>query len=466
MTTREKRLAGFVGAVAAVGLAGKVVYPVAVEPLFDVEGEIAELEGDLADVLEERDRVDDALLEYKGLLERTGSVNPMAVKDRLQTELEGRLRAAGLETTERRVTPKRPAQDRKTGLSTVSLSLAAEGGLQPIIEFLKGCYELPYVARFKDLKLTPVSTKRQQKGQDSLKLTGTFEALVLPRDPLADGLIDYDSLEQPAEMVKHLGDTYAMIWERQPFSEHVKQRPAPVTKVEKPTVKPNTELPRATARPTGDPERNDKYIAGVLRGDTHELMVINNRHNTREYVPRGEVLDGGRLVYVHPLGGIVRKGDGDYFYELGKTLSEAVKVDQAGDIPGLQVVAVQLPDSLPFEDLETPPSASRPRGRGSNVSMTEPGQASAGEAAAKEPEPVPAADEESSEAAGTPKAGKTRTTPNVRNAPASPGGSREGRSAGRARSRGSRSTGPRPTIRRPNQAEPGQESPAATPAED
>ena len=355
MTTREKRLATVVGVVAAVGIAAKVVYPVAVKPLFDVEDEIGRLQDDLFEVQQERDRIDDALLDYKGLVERTGSTDPEKVKNALHTQLEGMLRRAGLESQESRVTPKKPIRDRKTGVHTVSLTIAAEGKLQRMVEFLEKCYELPHVSRFKDVKLSPAGRKRRQKERDLVKLSATFETLLLPRDPLARGLIDFDSLDQPAELIKHAGDSYAMIWERQPFNEYVKDKP--VRRAErKPeqTKEPAEELTRKASKPSGDPNRRDKYVAGVLRGGTRELMVINRKRNTREYVAQGGQIDGGRLLYVHPLGGIVRKGDGDYFYELGSLLSEAVPVKDAADIPGLQLVAARLPDSVPFEDLESP----------------------------------------------------------------------------------------------------------------
>jgi hypothetical protein len=355
MTTREKRLATVVGVAAVVGIAVKVVYPVAVKPWFDVEAEITGLQDELFDLQAQRDRIDDALLDYKHLVERTGSTDPEKVKNALHNKLEEMLRHAGLESRESRVTPKRPSQDRKTGVYTVSLTIATEGKLQRVIEFLEKCYELPQVSRFKDVKLSPAGKKGRQKETDLVKLSATFETQLLPRHPSARGLIDFGSLVQPPELIKHAGDSYAMIWKRQPFNEYVKDKPVR-TAEDKPEREPDPaeEPMRKASKSRGDPNRSDKYVAGVLRGGTHELMVVHKRRKTREYVAQGDQIDGGRLLYVHPLGGIVRKGDGDYFYELGSLLSEAVPVRDAVDIPGLQLVAAQLPDWVPFEDLESP----------------------------------------------------------------------------------------------------------------
>ncbi len=295
MTTREKRLATAVGAVAAVGIALKVVYPLAVKPMFDVEDEIARLQDGLFDVQEERDRVDDVLHEYKQLVDRTGSTDPVKVKNNVQARLEEMLRAAGLESRDSAVTPKKPVHDRKTGVDTVSVTVSAEGKLQPVIEFLEKCYELPYVSRFKDVKLAPTTKTRQDKETDRVKLGATLQVLTLPEDPRARGLINLEALEQPDQVVKHAGDAYAMIWERKPFNEFVRHTRV-VKAPEKPDVdkkpvpdKQERSTPRVR-RSTGDRDRRDKYVAGVLRSGTPELMVVHKKRKTREYVAPGDAI--------------------------------------------------------------------------------------------------------------------------------------------------------------------------------
>jgi hypothetical protein len=257
------------------------------------------------------------------------------------------VRRADLESPDTRITPKKPVRDRKTGIHTVPVAVSAEGELQRVIEFLEKCYELPYVARFKDVKLAPAGTKRgKSKASDRVKLRATYEALTLPEASQAEGLIDIELLEQPGEVVKHAGTEYAMIWERKPFSEYVeptREQPKP-RQTDKPEPKPVEPEP---VRVAGDRDRRDKYVAGVLRYGVDELLIKNEKRKTQEYVAKGEELDGGTLLYVHPYGGIVRKQDGDYFYAVGKLLSDAVLVEDAADYPEIQAVGVQLARVLP-----------------------------------------------------------------------------------------------------------------------
>ena len=350
MNPREKRLAIAAAVVAGLALVTKVVYPGTIKPLFDVQDQIDEREAELADRFEERDRVDDALLRYKQYVARTGGTDPQRVRNRLQSQLVALVEEADLDSPQ--ITPRTQGRNKKTGLLTVSMGIATEGSLEATIGFLKTCYELPYLARFKDLKFDPVGLskterKGQRKGQEAgerVKLNAMLEVLVLPNDPIARQHLDLESLEQPTEVIKHSGESYALIWERNPFSEYVK----PVAKRQegKPEKEPEeTSEPKPQEKPDrGDRDAKYKRVAMALRYGVDELMVVNTRSKTQEYVTTGEQVDGGELIYVHPYGGIVRKESGDYFYEVGAMFSEAVPVAIADGFPGIQAISKRLRD--------------------------------------------------------------------------------------------------------------------------
>lgn len=349
MTTREKRLATAIGVVAAVGVVMRVVYPMAIKPLVDVDDEIADQQQALFELEEERDQIIEVLSNYKKLLTRTGSTDALKVRNAVQERLETMLRVAGLESLASKITPKRPVRERDTGLYTIRFTITAEGKLRQVIQFLEKSYELPYVARFRDIEITPVTTKRVRgkKPDDQVKLTATYEVKVLPRHEFAEGMIDFDALEQPFEVIKHAGEAYAMIWDRRPFQEYVapppprpvRQEEPPKTPVKKPT---RPEPPQPPPKPV-DRDRADKVVAAVLRLPSHELVIKNTKRRTQEYVAQGQELDGGTLVYVHPYGGVVRKDEGELlFYPLGKRLTEAVPADEVPDYPGLDEVTQQL----------------------------------------------------------------------------------------------------------------------------
>ena len=359
MTAREKKLAPVVAGLLGVVVVAKFVYPHTIKPLFDVKDEIAQLEDDLLDYQEKADEVDRARLTYKQLVSRTGTTDPALVRTRLLAQLEAMAGEARLNSP-RITATKNPSRNRSTGIYTVQMGVAAEGELEAAVRFLKQCYELPYISRFKDVKLEPVKAskkgrkKKDDKGPDLVKLTAGLEVLVLPEHPLAK--INVKDIEQPTEHVKHAGEQYAMIWEREPFSEWEVPKPPPPPPPPPNEKEPQTiqkpDRPKTPPRPTdpGDPDRKSKRVAGAVRYGVDELVVVNTRRKTQEYVATGSQLDGGELVLVHPYGGIVRKDSGYYFYGVGDLLQDALPVDKADDYPEIQALAEQLPEIVPTQE--------------------------------------------------------------------------------------------------------------------
>jgi hypothetical protein len=134
-----------------------------------------------------------------------------------------------------------------------------------------------------------------------------------------------------------------MIWDRLPFNKYVKPvqpRPPPDKEVvEKPKEKPPPPPPPTDA---SDKDAAHKKVVMAISYGVDELLVVNERAKTQEYIATGQELDGGELVLVHPYGGVVRKRQGDFFYEVGRMLSEAIPVAVADDYPEIQAATRRL----------------------------------------------------------------------------------------------------------------------------
>jgi len=347
MTAREKKLGGVVGTALGLVVVVNVVYPRAIKPLFDVQDRIAELQDELFEGQEKADEIEQARLAYKGYVTRTGGSDPLAVKNRLQARLEVLLDEAGM--TSPSIKPRKPSQDRKLGYYTVQMSVDGEGSLESAIAFLRSCYDLPYLSRFKDVRIEPVAQPRKNRGKTRVKrvkLSGMLQTLVLPEHRLVR--LDEEQIEQPEEYARLPGDSYAMLAEL-PFWEPEPPKPKP--KPSPPKKEPRrTERPTRKPEPVGDPDRRHKRVAGAVMYGREELQIINTRRSRTEYVATGEEVDGGELVLVHPLGGIVRKEGGYYFYQVGAYLKDGIQVDQADDYPEIRAMASRLPAIAPAPD--------------------------------------------------------------------------------------------------------------------
>jgi len=73
-----------------------------------------------------------------------------------------------------------------------------------------------------------------------------------------------------------------------------------------------------------------------------EVLVYNTKVRRNEFYRVGDEFDGGKLVFVHQRGGLVRR-EGEYFvYPIGARLDEDIKLAEAIEFPRLQEVAQLL----------------------------------------------------------------------------------------------------------------------------
>ena len=344
MNQREKTLLIAIGAVAVVVICTRMVYPKWVRPMFDFDAEIARKQTELDDLEFEISRMDSAREVYREYVYRTGGTNPEEVGDQCTSTLIELLDQCRLK--DRQVSPKGSSTDRKTGLTTLSYSIRGEGPLQQAVLFLKGFYEMPYMARFKSLKLVPQKRRRRTRRgtrnlpTDEVKLTGSIDVLVPPT--FFGEIPEEDLLENRAtRLVKYHTDDYALIWEMEPFLRPEPEREVVHVEPERePESEPEPEP--ATYGWTPDPFRDQKVLSYPMAA-INQVMVVDGASKAREYVRVGEQLDGGDLIMVHPYGALVRRREGprtrEYLYPLGELLADAVALNEAVSEPQLRAVA-------------------------------------------------------------------------------------------------------------------------------
>jgi len=90
-----------------------------------------------------------------------------------------------------------------------------------------------------------------------------------------------------------------------------------------------------TVHPVADPPADSAYtVSGLLTYEgVHELVA--SAGTDRKVIHAGQVgaIDGGTLLAVHPLGGVVKMPTGNYYiYPLGKNFTERVKLSAHSDV--------------------------------------------------------------------------------------------------------------------------------------
>ncbi len=126
------------------------------------------------------------------------------------------------------------------------------------------------------------------------------------------------------------------------YASGVKAAPVTFTPKAEPQVYVVPAEPAATAvvqRDVRDPEPNAQYtVTGLVtypsEGRIVQEMIATATGTDRLVITAGEqgIVDGGTLLAVHPLGGVVKMPSGNYYiYPWGKKFTERVKLDAASD---------------------------------------------------------------------------------------------------------------------------------------
>ncbi|GMU34472.1 MAG: hypothetical protein HS101_10030 [Planctomycetia bacterium] len=87
------------------------------------------------------------------------------------------------------------------------------------------------------------------------------------------------------------------------------------------------------SQPVSDPPADPQYtVSGLVTYRGQQEMIVTGNANARAVIPVGEkaAVDGGDLLGVHPLGGVVKMPSGNfYLYPLGRKYTDRVKLEAA-----------------------------------------------------------------------------------------------------------------------------------------
>ena len=170
MKQREKNLAIIMGVV-ALGLGGYyMIWPKVILPFIELPKRIEAKQAELEKIKAEAAGVEKDLASYAEYVSRSGGTDADKVKDDFNARLGLLMQECGLRN--QKVTPKKPIEDRKTQISTVSYSISGEGNWASMIDFVKQFYAMPQVSQLTNLKLSPGGSSSRDRNYDVVKLIG------------------------------------------------------------------------------------------------------------------------------------------------------------------------------------------------------------------------------------------------------------------------------------------------------
>ncbi|HRX85103.1 MAG TPA: hypothetical protein P5572_08800 [Phycisphaerae bacterium] len=348
MNQREKKLLiGFVGVVVlAVGMS---LYKSTIRPLFEGNAGLEEAADRLADRSEELESLETRLHDqYRALVLRNGGMDPSRWRDDWYERLDTLLRSVKLGSG--RITPKPVAINQKTKVATLKISVSAKGTFAQCVDFIRGFYKIPMVARLASLRLVPTASAHRAD-HDEVTLDAEIEAMLLPPSKAWGE----PSGKQPEEVDRMAAADISMLRSWRPFNPYIPPPTPTPTPTPGPVVSPTpspTPSPPPVDRPDEWPDADEliiKMVSGYGSGDywVREVLLENVMDFSTRYVAAGEDLDGGELVLVNALGAVVHKQSdnhdfGYWVYPLGELLNARLRLeDSAVQWPEIYVAARQ-----------------------------------------------------------------------------------------------------------------------------
>jgi len=219
MDRRTKILSAVFGAVLLYALLSSLVYPLWIKPLLNIDERIAERQEQFDELKAIEDEVDRAKKDYKALAARVGSFDVTMV----ETELRARLNEliAKHQLQDMSISPSRPTEDRKTGVTQMQLTVTAVGKLKSVLGFLEDLAELPQLVRVGNAAMYPASGTRKGQSRDRMYLRLPLEVMMVPEQRIV-GRLDESELVRPDPFPpRHQGRDYSLIWDRKPFMEPI-----------------------------------------------------------------------------------------------------------------------------------------------------------------------------------------------------------------------------------------------------
>jgi len=226
-----------------------VVYPSWIEPLLTLDKRVANKEKELDDLLKDDEALDRARNEYRTLVGRIGSFNVGRIATDVRSRLVTMIEKYHLEDAN--VSPSRPVEDRKTGLTTAVVTVSAVGNFDSVVQFLHEAAELPHLSRVGNVSISPTSGGRKTPDAERVSFRAPIELLILPKSKVV-GPIDEATLVRTEVYPRYSGRDYSKIWKEKPFSDWVPPIPLQVH-VARPNinVEVNTPVTLEGLPPTG-----------------------------------------------------------------------------------------------------------------------------------------------------------------------------------------------------------------------
>lgn len=221
MSRSTTTLIALFGALILYGVISAVVYPEWIQPLLTIDQRIAKRQKEYDALKALGERVDRASKEYVTMLSRVGSFDVGKIETAVRARLNELIESHQLESAN--VSPSRPKTDRKTGLTTLQITVTAMGKLRSVTEFLKAMAELPQLARVGNVAIYPARRSRKSQERDRMNMRMPIEILVLPQQKVV-GKFKEDERNQLERFVRHEDRDYSLIWENKPFTERIPLR--------------------------------------------------------------------------------------------------------------------------------------------------------------------------------------------------------------------------------------------------
>jgi len=311
MSGREKVLAIVVAAVGGLLVFKLMIGFVFVGPLQSIDAQIESVKQEIIEknnILEAKPRL---IRKWRSLHKQTIAEDPEEAKRLLQSRINGLLAQIGL--AKLTITPASTKTGKSASHYPVAVNLSGNGTLRQIVDFFDALYQEPYLMKVKSLMLNP-----QPKGE-TVGFTCRIEAIVLGQPELKIQLGEKPAV--PPEPSKALvTGRYASIYGKNFFRPPAP--PPPPQTVDLPDLRPE-ERPRPVVPPrdTGRPRPGDVVGTAVI-GGTSGIYLRN--FNGADWYKIGEQIHGRELVFVHPLGIVLRESTGKHLYvEVGDNVDRA-----------------------------------------------------------------------------------------------------------------------------------------------
>ncbi|MEK6798986.1 MAG: hypothetical protein AABZ12_08490 [Planctomycetota bacterium] len=218
MDRRKIILVGVFGGAILVLFVRGVVFPEWIAPLLTIDDRIVKREEDLATLQAEEKRVEKARYEYRDWAARNASFDPNRVVLDVRELLTRLIEKHKLQDS--KVNPTRISEDRKTKLSSTTVTVSGIGTLESAIGFLRDLSEAPQLLRLGNVVLSPASTGGKTGGGALVTLRVPVELWVVPQHRMV-GRLESEKLPRPEATSRHAERDYSPIWTGEPFSDFV-----------------------------------------------------------------------------------------------------------------------------------------------------------------------------------------------------------------------------------------------------